>query len=143
MHDEISGGLQVYCTELHEPLLTHIYLDGFPAVSSLFLLHLYVCNYIQIIIMDIINLHLQNSPSPQPKVAAAAAATAVETEKDNYVLKRNYGGNSRSVWVNVIFRMLTLSFKGSISSSFCGNRHFSLICTRKFQYLRRMHVLRI
>ena len=47
--------------------------------------------------MDIINLHQQNSSSPQSKVAVAAAATAVETEKDNYVLKRNYGGNSRSV----------------------------------------------
>ena len=48
--------------------------------------------------MNTISSHHEKSPSPQPKAAAAAAtAAAVESERDTYVLKRNYQGNSRSV----------------------------------------------
>ena len=81
------------CPELHELLIA--YIDGSPAVSSLFLFYLYVCNYTQIVIMNIISLHQEKSPSPQPKAGAVAA---VETEIDIYVLERNYQGNLRFVF---------------------------------------------
>lgn len=41
--------------------------------------------------MNTISSHQEKSPSPQPKAAV------VESERDTYVLKRNYQGNSRSV----------------------------------------------